>query len=357
MAQPQHTQPQQPRLQGFPPQMQQHQNPNPNASPNPSSMHPGPNSNATAPLFNNVGRLTGSQMTATQLQALAEHNPSFRAAIQQHRQQQQQQQPQAGGTGSPFDPVNLGLTMSVPSPNQVPHPITPANAAATATANAAELTRQYHLMSRAGQNQGQNGNTLNQGPPIMNRSQQPVQSTPQQNSTFQQQQIPNGGNVQMASHVGQTHPSHQQPHLNRQMFPSMPTQFPSGVTPNTTNTHLGSGGHPQQPQQPLNPQPAHQVQPMRRPDRQRLDQHLTMLQTQIQNIENQLRSTGFNASAPVTATDDHRSLLGDLQIKRNQYMKFSALRQQMDKMPPQGVPGPSSMVGATDGTVNLMQNG
>ena len=358
VTQPQHTQ--QPRLQGFPPQMHQHQNPNPNpnASPNPNSIHYGLNPNATAPLFNSIGGLTNTQMTASQLQALAERNPSLRAALQQH-QQRQQQQPQAGGTGSPFDPVNLGLTMSVPSPNQAPHPITPVNASATASANAAELSRQYHLMSRAGQNQGQNGNTLNamnQGAPIMNRPQQPVQSTTQQNPSFQQQQIPNGGNMQMGPHLGQQpHPNPNQQHLNRQMFPSMPSQFPAGATPNMTNTLVGSGGHPQQPQQPSNQQPPQQMQPARRPlDRQKIDQHLVILQAQIQNIENQLRSTGFNAATPMTATESHRSLFTELQAKKTQYVKISTLRQQMDKMPAQGVSGPS---GGADGSMNLMQNG
>lgn len=350
-SQSQHTQ--QPRLQGF--SQLQHQTPTSNAGSN--SIQPGMNLSVSAPQFNALG---SHPQTAAQLQMLTEHNPAMRAAFQQHqqtqrlqaqqRQQQSHQQLQTNSAGSPFDPISLGLNMSVSSPNQVPHPMTPANPNAVANPNAAEMSRQLHLMSRAGQHQGQNGNslnTLNQGASIMHRPQQPGP----QNSPFPQAQIPNGGNLQMGSHAGQqAHTNtNQQQHLNRQMFQTMSAQFPSGTAPNI----LGSSLQQQQQQHPPNQQPPQQSQPVQPPlDRQKIEQLYAGLPMQIQNVDAQLRSTGFNPGQSTNFTEEQRALWMDLQAKKALYAKLSAARPQF--MPQQGLPGPSQ--GGGEGGMNLTQN-
>ena len=362
VAQQQHAQQQ--RLQGFSQQMQQHQNPNPGATPN----HPGGNPNPSTQVFSNIAGLPTTPASAAQFQMMADRNPMLRAALQQqqqHQRQSQQQQSHPAGANSPFDPANLGINMSAQNPGQAPtHAMAPGNTNLMPGANAAELSRQYRLMSRAGQNQGQNANTLNtlnQAASIMNRSQQSVQ--PPQTSPFQQQ-IPNGGNMQMGPHVGpQAHqnPNPQQ-HLNRQMFQSIPSQFSSSIGPNIPNTPIGSGGHPQQPQQLPNQQSPQQGQALRLPDRQRIDTNLLMLQGQIQQLDGKLRTLGYaplNPGPPKSLTEEQRGLLKELHGKKTGYMKLLGIRQQLDRMPQSSGPGPSGMggQGGGEGGMNVSQNG
>ncbi|GJJ08450.1 hypothetical protein Clacol_002668 [Clathrus columnatus] len=199
---------QQGNLQGFQPHMQSH---NVNAN----QVHHPMNPNTNPQQFNNMGG---------QLQSL-EHNPVLRQFLQQQQQlrqqqvqQQQQQHQTTGNISSPY-PVDFGFGSS---------PSHPLNSNPSATI-AADLARQYNLMTRAGQNQGQNGNSINlsQGNAPVNRTGQ-VQGLPNQSNMAQQglsfQQATHAANMQLNAVPHQSHVSHQnasgaqQAQLTRQMY-------------------------------------------------------------------------------------------------------------------------------------------
>lgn len=302
--------PQQGNLQGFPQQIQP-----PNANANQS--HHLMNSNTNQAFNTMVAQLNPSQLNALDPAA-------FRQFVQQQhqlRQQHAQQSQNAGNMTASYAELGFPPTTSHPVNSNAPATLTP------------DIARQYDILSRASQNQGQNGNSmgLNTGNPLTRPGQ--AQAMGQQGLSFQQTpnaQVPHQSVVSHQNPVTMAAATAQQIHMNRQMYLSG-----NSVDPNISGAAGSNAGgnvlnNPLAPRAPMSNamQSAASANVTAMNTHRRLEVQLGALQQELSKHEKLLTDMGWRPGMVMT-TDQQRQLVAEYEQKKNAYLQCRSIAAQM----------------------------
>lgn len=304
---------QQGNLQGFP---QQIQPPNVNAN----QSHHLMNSNTNQAFNNMIAQLNPSQLNNL--------DPAvFRQFLQQQQQLRQQHAQQPQNTGN--------MTASYAELGFPPTTSHPVNSNAPAALNP-DIARQYDLISRASQNQGQNGNSmsLNTGNPLTRPGQAQVMA--QQGLSFQQTpnvQVPHQSVASHQNPVAMAAATAQQIHMNRQMYPPGNSVDPniSGAAGSSAGGNVLNNSLVSRVSMPnaMQSTASANVAAMNAVDsHRRLEVQLAALQQEISKLEKMLSELNWRPGMVMT-TDQQRQLVAEYEQKKNAYMQCRNIVAQM----------------------------